>query len=121
MSFSIRAGAVVAILVAGLAIAGCGETVIDQSKLNAEVEHDLETALPKVLTAGERGEELQRSLGILPHDKISSVDCPAEQTIDPGTTFTCSVEFSNGSQATETLKTRDKEADLTVVGLKPKK
>jgi Domain of unknown function (DUF4333) len=107
-------------LALSLALAGCGE-VIDKSKTQAQIKADLESSLPKALESSATGEELGKSLGITPHEKIASVDCPSEQSIDPGTTFVCSVEFSNGSKASETLKILNKEADLKVVGLKPEK
>ena len=100
MSFSVRAGAVVAILIAGLAVAGCGETVIDSAKTEDAIEANLENSL---------------------HEKISSVDCPSDQKVEPGATFTCTVDFTNGKQATATLKIRNKDADVSLVGLKPNK
>jgi hypothetical protein len=100
MSFSVRACAVVAILVAGLAVAGCGETVIDGAKTEDAIQHNLETSL---------------------HEKITSVSCPSDQAVEPGATFTCTVDFTNGKQATTTLKIRNKEADVSLVGFKPNK
>ncbi|HEY5051881.1 MAG TPA: DUF4333 domain-containing protein [Solirubrobacterales bacterium] len=100
MSFSVRAGAVVAIVVSGLAVAGCGETVIDSAKAEGAIQHNLETSL---------------------HEKISSVSCPSDQKVEPGATFTCTVDFTNGKQATTTLKIRNKEADVSLVGIKPNK
>jgi hypothetical protein len=100
MSFSIRACVVVAILVAGLAVAGCGDTVIDVNKTEDTAQHDLESAL---------------------HEKITSVSCPSGQVVEPGATFTCTVDFANGKQATETLKILNKDADLKVVSVESKK
>jgi hypothetical protein len=100
MSFSIRAGAVVAIVAIGIAAAGCGDTVIDNTKAEDAIQHNLETAL---------------------HEKITSVSCPSDQKVDPGTTFDCTVDLSNGKQATATLKILNKDADVSLVGLKPHK
>ncbi len=100
MSFSVRAGAVVAIVVVGLVAAGCGETVIDNTKAQDAIQHNLETSL---------------------HEKITSVSCPSDQKVDPGATFDCTVDFSNGKQATATLKILNKNADVSLVGLKQNK
>jgi hypothetical protein len=100
MNFSVRAFSVVAILIAALVAAGCGETVIDSAKTEDTLQHNLETAL---------------------HEKITSVSCPSDQKVEPGATFTCTVDFSNGKQATTTLKIRNKEADISLVSFKPNK
>jgi hypothetical protein len=100
MSFSVRAGAVVAIVAVGIVAAGCGDTVIDNTKAEDAIQHNLETSL---------------------HEKITSVSCPSDQKVDPGTTFDCTVDFSNGKQATATLKILNKDADVSLVGLKPNK
>jgi hypothetical protein len=97
MSFSVRAGAAAAVVVAGLAVAGCGETVIDSVKAEGTIKSELEKAL---------------------HEKITVVSCPSDQKVDPGTTFDCTVDFSNGKQATATLKILNKDADVSFVGLK---
>jgi NAD(P)H-hydrate repair Nnr-like enzyme with NAD(P)H-hydrate epimerase domain len=81
-----------------LFLAGCGGTVIDQVKAEDTIQASLEKSL---------------------HEKIKAVDCPAGLNVDPGTTFTCAVDRSNGIQATVTLKIRDKEADLSIVDFKP--
>jgi hypothetical protein len=100
MPLSARFAAVAVLLAIALATAGCGEEVIDASKAEDTIQASLEKSL---------------------HEKIKAVDCPSEPKVDPGTTFTCDVDFSNGKQATVTLKIRNKDADLDIVGLKPKK
>ena len=100
MSFSVRCAAALALLVALVAFAGCGETVIDSAKAEGAIESNLEKAL---------------------HEKIKSVECPSDQKVEAGKTFTCTVDFSNGKQATATLKILNKDADVSLVGLKPKK
>jgi hypothetical protein len=99
MSFSSRWPFALALVVLSFAAVGCDE-VIDGDKTEATVQHSLETSL---------------------HEKIKSVDCPSEPKIDPGTTFTCTVVFPKDKQATVTLKIRNKDADLSIVGFKPKK
>ena len=100
MSLSGWAGAVAAVFVMGVLLAGCGETVIDSSKAEAAIQSNLEKSL---------------------HDKVSSVSCPSEQKVEPGATFTCSVSFANGKQATATLKILNKEADVSLIDLRANK
>ena len=101
MSSPIRWAIVPVLLVAFAFVAtGCGETVLDQTKT---------------------ADTLQSSLEKTFHEKIKSVDCPSGVKIEAGKTFTCDVVFSNGKQATATLKIRDKDGDMSFVGLKPSK
>ena len=95
-----RVGALAALLAACLLLAGCGETVIDDVKAEEALESNLE-----------------KSLGV----KIKSVDCPADEKVEPGNTFPCTVVFSDGKQETATLKIVNEDADVTLVGLKPTK
>jgi predicted ATP-binding protein involved in virulence len=97
MNFSARlltAGALLAIAVAAV---GCGETVIDNAKAAEAIESDLEKSL---------------------HEKIKAVECPSDLKVEVAKTFTCTVVYQNGKQATATLKIRNKEADVSFVGLK---
>jgi hypothetical protein len=82
-----------------LAVSGCGDTVIDDVKAEETLKDSLEKSL---------------------HEKIKEVDCPSGVKVEAGKTFTCTVVFSPGKEAIATLKIRDSEADLSVVGLKPK-
>ncbi len=86
-------------LLAGLLFAGCGETVIDSTK----TEEQLQASLSK-------------SLG----EKVSSVDCPSDQKVEADATFTCSVKLNSGKAETVTLKIRNEEADLSVIKLTEK-
>jgi hypothetical protein len=100
LSFSIRCAAALALLAVAFAVAGCGETVIDDVKAEGAIKSSLEKSL---------------------HEKITAVDCPSDQKVEAGKTFTCTVDFSNGKQATATLKIRNEDADVSLVGLKPNK
>jgi hypothetical protein len=100
MSFSVRCAAAVVLAAIALAAIGCGETVIDDTKAEGAIQGNLEKSL---------------------HEKIKSVDCPSDQKVEAGETFTCTVSFSDGKQATATLKILNKDADVSLVGLKPKK
>ncbi len=85
-----------ALALAAFAAAGCGETVIDDAKIEDTIQADVEKSRD---------------------EKVRSVDCP-EPEVDPGATFTCAVEYPDGKQATITLKIRNEDADLDVVGFK---
>jgi len=100
MNFSVRLTAAAVLLVVAFAALGCGETVIDDTKAEGAIQTNLEKSL---------------------HEKITSVDCPSEEKVDPGAKFDCTVVFSNGKEATATLKILNKDADVSLVGLKPKK
>ncbi len=106
MSFPSRSRAVLALVavalvaIAALVAAGCGETVIDNAKTEAALK-----------------ENLQKSA----HRQISAVECPSEVKVDPGATFDCTVKLAGGKEETAVLKIRDKEADVEVTGLSPKK
>jgi Domain of unknown function (DUF4333) len=90
----------VLMLVFGLvALPGCG-TVVSREKLQDTVQSSLENSI---------------------HEKIKRVECPSDQSVDPGATFTCDVIFSDDRREVATLKIRNEEADMSIVGLEPKK
>ena len=93
-SFFARSVVAAALAVLALAASGCGETVIDDAKIEDTIQADVEKT---------RGE------------KVQSVDCPQAE-VDPGATFTCTVDYPNGKQAIVTLKIRNEDADLSTVG-----
>ncbi len=76
--------------------AGCGDTVIDSSKAEDTIQASLE-----------------KSLG----GKIKAVDCPADQKVEAGASFECTVVFPDGKREIVTLKIRNNDADLSIVGL----
>jgi len=82
-----------------LALPGCG-TVVSQEKLQDTVQSSLEKSI---------------------HEKIKKVECPSDQSVDPGATFTCDVIFSDDRREVAILKIRNEEADMSIVSLKPKK
>jgi hypothetical protein len=96
--FGRRFIAAFALLATLVALCGCG-TVVDQVKLEDTVQASLEDSI---------------------HEKIKNVDCPSDQSVDPGATFTCDVIFSDNRREVATLKIRNEDADITMVGLKPK-
>jgi Domain of unknown function (DUF4333) len=100
MTLFVRPAATLALLVIAFAVLGCGETVIDDVKAEEAIKSNLEKSLDK---------------------NIIAVDCPADEEVEKGKTFTCTVNFSQGKQATATLKILNEDADVSLVGLKPTK
>lgn len=92
--------AVVVLGAVALAVAGCGETVIDRAKIEAALE-----------------ENLRKSA----HERVSSVDCPSGVEVEPGASFECTIKLAGGKEETATLKIRNKNADVEVTGIAPKK
>lgn len=90
-----RAAFVILAMAAFVAV-GCGETVIDDAKIEDTIQADVEKSRD---------------------EKVKSVDCP-EPEVDPGATFECAIAYPDGKQATITLKIRNEDADLDVVGFK---
>ena len=80
-------------------VGGCGGTTVDPVKLEDTMQASLEKSF---------------------HEKIRAVECPSGQAVDPGSTFTCEVILAQGEREIATLKIRDKDADISMVGLKPK-
>jgi uncharacterized protein DUF4333 len=96
MSFARRLGAAIAVLAGLMLLVGCGETVIDSTK----TEEALEANLTKSLDT-----------------KVSSVECPSDQKVEKGATFTCTVKLAGGKTETATLKILNEDADVSVTKL----
>lgn len=62
---------------------------------------------------------VQASLEGSLHEKIKDVECPSDQSVDPGAIFTCEVIFPDDRREVAILKIRNEDADITMVGLKP--
>ncbi|HST70806.1 MAG TPA: DUF4333 domain-containing protein [Solirubrobacterales bacterium] len=95
---SFRQIGAIGLVIAALSMVGCG-TVIDREKLQDTVQASLEDSI---------------------HEKIQKVECPSDQSVDPGATFTCDVIFSDDRREVATLKIRNEDADITMVSVKPK-
>jgi ABC-type glycerol-3-phosphate transport system substrate-binding protein len=85
-------------LAAALVVAGCGDTVIDGAKTEDTLQQSLEQSQDK---------------------KISTVECPSDQKVEPDTTFTCTVTLRGGEEETATLEIRNEDADISVIDLSP--
>lgn len=90
-------GALALVLVLASVVFGCGDTVLDSTKTEEAIQANLERSV---------------------HEKIKAVDCPSDQKVEVAKTFTCTVVYADGKQATATLKIRNMEADVSFVGLK---
>ena len=101
MTVPVRSALVFALLGAlVLAVSGCGDTTIDDVKTEETLKPSLEKSL---------------------HEKIKQVDGPSGVKVEAGKTFSCTVEFPKGEEATATLKIRNSDADVDVVDLKATK
>lgn len=100
MGLASRIGVPAALVAAALLVAACGETVIDSANLEETVEQNLE-----------------RSQG----RTVRAVDCPSDQEVVVDATFTCTVEYSDGGEATATLRIRNEDADLSLIDLRSNK
>jgi hypothetical protein len=112
----LRLLALAAIGALALAAAGCGETLLDATKTEEQLESSLEKSLPSAF-AGDAGQALAEEIGVTEDASIESVECPDDQEVEAGAIFTCTVTFDNGSQAYETLKIVNDDADLDALGL----
>lgn len=96
----VRVGFALALAVAGLAFAACGETVIDETKAEDAVFADLE------------------SLDV----KVQSVDCPEDVEVEAGQSFECAVTVGGDRrEATATLKILNDDADVRFVDFRPQR
>lgn len=96
MTFFGRLSAVAVLVAILVSLPGCGETVIDSTK----TEDALKANLTKSLNT-----------------KVSSVDCPSDQKVEKGATFTCTVALVGGKTETATLKILNEDADVSVIKL----
>jgi hypothetical protein len=88
--------ALLGVVAIALLVVGCGETVIDTTKTEEQLEANLSNSLK---------------------EKISSVDCPPDQKVEKGATFNCSVKLQKGEEQTVTLKIRNSDADISVINI----
>jgi Domain of unknown function (DUF4333) len=96
----LRRRSVLALVSVGAAIAllGCGETVLDSTKMEEQLKASL-----------------SNSLG----EKVTAVDCPSGVKVEKGTTFECSVKVQKGAEQVATIEIRNQNADTSVINLRP--
>jgi hypothetical protein len=96
MSWLRTSSALLGLVAVAVLIAGCGETVIDATKTEEQLEANLSNSLK---------------------EKVSSVDCPSDQKVEKGATFNCSVKLQKGEEQMVTLKIRNSDADISVINI----
>jgi len=96
----LKLAALAAVACLALALAACGETVIDAAKTEDAIEHNLEKASGLTVT---------------------SVDCPSDVEVKKGATFECVVSEAGGKEETATLRILNVDADVSLVDLSPNK
>lgn len=100
MTYIGRLAVAAAFALVALSVAGCGGTVIDQSKVEDQIKATVEES---------------------PQTKVSSVNCPSDVEVEPKAKFSCTVHLSGGGTQTATLLIRDEDANLTLLNLQPDK
>lgn len=93
-------GALAATIVLSLAVAGCGETVIDDAKTEAAIEKNVEDSVGK---------------------KVNAVECPSGVEVEKGKTFECTLTLAGGKEEIATMKVLNEDADIELSRLKPAK
>jgi Domain of unknown function (DUF4333) len=97
MSLFKFSGLVLGLIAAAVLVAGCGDTVIDATKTEEALEANLSNSLK---------------------EKVLAVDCPSDQKVEKGATFSCSVKLEKGEEQTATLKILNENADVSVINLR---
>jgi Domain of unknown function (DUF4333) len=97
MRFATPLAIILVLLVAATVAGGCGGTILDSAKTEEAIKANLEKSVS---------------------EKIKAVECPSDMKVEVDKTFTCTVIYQDGKQATATLKIRNTEADVSFVGLK---
>jgi Domain of unknown function (DUF4333) len=100
MSWNGRPGALAALLIAGVAVAGCGDTVIDGAKTEAALEQNLQGAVD---------------------GKLSAVECPSDVEVEAGASFDCTAVLRGGGEEIVELKILNDDADVEVTELRANK
>jgi Domain of unknown function (DUF4333) len=90
----------VLLAVFGLALVGCGETVLDNQKLEETLPHDLRSSVS---------------------EPVKSASCPSGVEVEKDKIFSCEIVLASGKKETVKLKFLNDEADYGIVSLTPKK
>jgi uncharacterized protein DUF4333 len=76
-----------------LALVGCGGTAVDSTAM----EEDLTVYLEKSL-----------------HERVKSVDCPADEPVEKGLVFECDVKLEGGDEVPLAVEITSEDADYRV-------
>jgi Domain of unknown function (DUF4333) len=91
---------IAALSVVLLALSGCGETVLDNQKLEETLPHDLRSSVP---------------------EPIKSASCPSDIKVEKKKKFECEIVLKSGKKDTVKLEFLNDEADYGVVSISPNK
>lgn len=97
MSLLSRSSALAALAIAVFVAVGCGETVIDPSKIEDQLEAYVE-----------KSQQVS----------VSSADCPSGVEVKAGNTFDCTVNLAGGKVETVTVKILNSDADTEITNIK---
>jgi hypothetical protein len=89
-----------AALLAALGASGCGQKVVDDQKLEAQIKANLESRT-----------------GV----RVASVVCPTGVEVEPGRRFDCVARAEDEKKARVTVLIRNKDADVTIVAVSAKR
>ena len=97
MSLLPRSSALAALAIAVFVAVGCGETVIDSSKIE---------------------DQLEAYVGKSQETQVSSVECPSGVEVKAGSTFNCTVKLVGNKEETVTVKILNSDADTEITKIK---
>ena len=95
-----RCFAVVALLAVALVSTGCGDTQIDDVKMEDTIQQYLVKDL---------------------NEDVKSIDCPSGEPVEASNRFDCAVVLDGGKKMTVTVKIRDNDANFSIVDYRPMK
>jgi hypothetical protein len=91
---------VLVLAVAASAVAGCGETVLDDKKLEETLPHDLRSSVP---------------------EPVKSASCPSGVKVEKKKTFSCEIVLKSGKKETVKLEFLNDNADYGIVSISANK
>jgi Domain of unknown function (DUF4333) len=100
LSVFTRCFAAALLLAFALVAAGCGETQIDDVKMEDTIQQYLE-------------EDLK--------EDVKSIDCPSGEPVEANNRFDCAVVLDGGEKMIVTVKIRDEDANFGIVDYRPMK
>jgi hypothetical protein len=100
LSVFTRCFAAALLLAVALVAAGCGETQIDDVKMEDTIQQYLEKDL---------------------NEDVKSIDCPSGEPVEADNRFDCAVVLDDGRKMIVTVKIHDEDANFGIVDYRPMK